>query len=99
MDYDRVCSNVLIGSIFITSSNCKVTIKSELPSICYASSMTSCSGNVNCSANGAIQWLYPNSTVITTTDEAAKVYGNYNITVAACDIYICISICIVKQCN
>ena len=93
--YDHVCSNVLIGSIFITSSNCAVTIDSELPSICYASAMISCSGNVYCSAKGVVQWLYPNSTVITTTDEAANVYGNYNIIVAAS--MLCISVCIVKQ--
>ena len=72
-----MCSNVLIGTIFVTSSNGDVIIDSELPSICYASSTTSCSGNVYCSANGLVQWLYPNSTVITTTDETATVYSNY----------------------
>lgn len=71
--------HVLIGYILITTSNCDVTIHSTLPSICYASSTTSCSGNLVCSTTGTspVEWLYPNFTVITTRDEAARVYGNY----------------------
>lgn len=56
-----------------------MTINSELPSVCYASSTTSCSGSLVCTGKGVVEWLDPNSTVITTTDSTARVYGNYFI--------------------
>ena len=80
----HVLSKCFLGCSVITSSNCDVVIHSELPSICYASSTTSCSGNLSCSTDYLFEWLYPNFTVITTTDETARVYGKHLLFTISC---------------